>query len=237
MNAVNKNLQLRKQNSNLYGLNRKLVLTTKSLKKKIIELKERYNKKIKKAQKFGLDTLEMTIPRFDTEMTYDLSKEDIPKEYLDDFNSNDSYEEPKAKNQISAYKNYGKSRTLLIDEGIPAGRVQTEMAIHRQDSIEHDEVTSGKSKNSFTKSSKRISEKMKENNDYKTTESPRHIKEEDLSGLMRPSTSYKKKGLITKININDQGRDLLAGRKRVLKRPVINTKLMTNKGRNRSALD
>lgn len=71
----------------------------------------------------------MTIPRFDTDITYDYSREDFPKEYLDDFNSNDSYEDPTAKKQISAYQNFNKSKTLIIDEGDHRGRVQTEMVL------------------------------------------------------------------------------------------------------------
>lgn len=194
-----KNLQLRKQNSNLYALNKKLMLHTKSLKKKIVEIKDRYNKN-KERRKFGLDTLEMTMPRFDTEITYDYSREDFPKEYLDDFNSNDSYEDPTTKKQISAYKNFNKSKTLIIDEGERRGYVQTEMVLGCNDSIEPDELTSGKSnKNSQKKSSKRIPGISKQAiTDYQNTESDLGSKPED-SGIMRPNLGYRKKGLITKV--------------------------------------
>lgn len=66
-----KNSHLRKQNSNLYILNKKLVLTVKKLKKKIVEVKGKYNQRVRKAQKYGVDALETTISRFDTELTSD----------------------------------------------------------------------------------------------------------------------------------------------------------------------
>lgn len=113
--CTQKNLTLRKQNANLYGLNKKLVLNIKSLKKKIVEIKERYNKKIKKAQKFGVDALEMTLPRFDTELTYDYAR-DSTEGYVDDFNSNDSYDPDKHKNDFRAYKVSKPSRMMTIQD-------------------------------------------------------------------------------------------------------------------------
>lgn len=101
--CTNKNQALRKQNANLYSLNKKMVSHTKSLKKKIVEIKERYNKKIQKAQKFGINALEMTIPRFDTEMTQDFRHDSINDDF-DDFNSNDSYDPDRPKSNIQAYK-------------------------------------------------------------------------------------------------------------------------------------
>lgn len=231
-----KNVQLRKQNSNLYALNRKLVLTTKSLKKKIVEMKERYNKKIKKAQKFGLDTLEMTIPRFDTDVTYDYSTNDIPKEYMDEFNSNDSYGDAAFRMQTNAYESSKKSKTLLIDEGEARGRVHTQMQLDHNDSIENDNILD-KFNQPMAKPAKRLSETIKMSNDYQNSNPLEDQEKEDFLGVAKPNLGYKKKGLITKVNINDHNRDLLAGRKRVIKKTKFNRNLATNKGRNRSVLD
>lgn len=76
----------------------------KSLKKKIVEIKEKYNRRVKKAQKYGVDELEMTMPRFDTELTEDYRQDTYGGDF-DDFNSNDSYD-PDRRTSSNAYRTY-----------------------------------------------------------------------------------------------------------------------------------
>lgn len=117
--CTEKNLALRKQNANLYGLNKKLVHNTKMLKKKIVEIKERYNKRVTKAKRFGVNALEMTIPRFETEITYNYGGDGFDKEgYIDDFNSQDSYDQDKFKNEYRAYKDSSGMKMTITEEDL-----------------------------------------------------------------------------------------------------------------------
>jgi len=225
-----KNIQLRKQNTNLYILNKKLVSNTKLLKKKIIELKEKYNKRVKRAQKFGVDALEMTIPRFDTDVTYDYTKDDLAKDYIDDFNSNDSYDPDKLKNGVIAYKRFDKSKTVTLDSNEGKDRLNTEYILEQNDYYDLDELTSGKNTNKSKKSSlRKDTSPLSKYIDQQKSESPKKETREDPFGLKKPDISYKKKGLITKVNINDDGRDMLAGRKRLMKRTKLNKVLGSSK--------
>lgn len=121
LNTCNiKNQQFRKQNINLYQLNGKLVRNIKSLRKKIVEIKQKYNKRIEKARKFGVNALEMTLPRFDTELTDEERNECDILRGLDDYNSNDSYDQERPQNdKVRAYKDAygGKMQITENDEG------------------------------------------------------------------------------------------------------------------------
>lgn len=101
----NKNTTLRKQNANLYSLNCKLVKNVKMLSRKIVEVKEKYNRRVKRARQFGVNALEMTMPKFETEFSEDYRQDTMDKEF-DDFNSNDSYDMEKRGNSINTYKEF-----------------------------------------------------------------------------------------------------------------------------------
>ena len=90
----NKNSHLRKQNTNLYSLNAKLLNNIKALKKKNIDIKEKYNRRVKRARQIGVSALEMTMPRFDTDYT-DMDRQDTLDKDFGDFDSNDSYDPDK----------------------------------------------------------------------------------------------------------------------------------------------
>jgi hypothetical protein len=115
--CTEKNLALRAQNANLYKLNKKLVVNIKMLKKKIVEVKEKYNKRVQKAQKFGINNLEMTLPRFETEHTYDYGGDSFEKDaYIDDFNSQDSYGPEILTQDIRAYNNPNGLKLAITEE-------------------------------------------------------------------------------------------------------------------------
>ena len=232
-----KNAHLRKQNNNLYILNKKLVLTSKNLKKKIVELKERYNRRIKRAQKYGVDVLEMTIPRWDTDMTYDYSKDEFGREYIDDFNSNDSYELGKTNTHVVAYKNSGKSRTLLIDEGDDRRRLQTDFDLKHNDYHEFEELTSDKINSLSKKSSQRKDKSLNGTLQSKTIHNPLNEEIKEEFGVKKPNFSFKKKGLITKVHLNNEARDLLAGRRKVIKKPQFNKVITSPKYLNKTYLE
>jgi hypothetical protein len=77
----------------------------KVLKKKIVEVKEKYNRKVKRAQQMGINNLEMTLPRFETDLTYDYRQDTGDKDF-DDFNSNDSYDPDKRTSSMNNYKEF-----------------------------------------------------------------------------------------------------------------------------------
>jgi seryl-tRNA(Sec) selenium transferase len=106
---------------NLYQLNGKLVRNIKSLRKKIIEIKEKYNKRIRKAQKFGINALEMTLPRFDTELTDEERNDGDILRAIEGYNSNDSYDQERPPSKVRAYRDaYGsKMQITENDEGHP----------------------------------------------------------------------------------------------------------------------
>lgn len=86
----NKNQNLRKQNANLYSLNKKLMVNIKDLKQKIVDTKERYNWRVRRAQQYGVNELEMTLPRFETEgdNEYRQITDDVD---FEDYRSTESY--------------------------------------------------------------------------------------------------------------------------------------------------
>lgn len=165
----------------------------------------------------------MTIPRFDTEGTFDNYKDEYVKDYIDDFNSNDSYDPDKPQNNVVAYRNFNKSKTLLIDDDHLNGRVQTEYVLEQKNYNDTEDLLSGKASNLSKKSSQRKdASPLVKYVVQKTEETPEKETREDPFKIPRPMTSYKKKGMITKVNINDEGRDLLAGRRKLMKRQNLN---------------
>lgn len=211
-----KNQALHKQNSNLYTLNRKLVSSTKSLKKKIVEIKERYNKRVKKAQKFGINALEMTIPRFETEVTYDYAKDALGDEF-DDFNSQESYDPDKARDAYSAYKTNYLSKQLSVESTEDRNeRPKTEYILEQSDYYDFENLTADK----VSSPHKKIScGKLKSSANKSIIEGRREAS--NLSSLQMPERSYQRSGLITKINLNEQNRDKLVGRKRIVRKDTL----------------
>lgn len=216
----NKNSNLRKQNSNLYSLNCKLVKNVKILKKKIIEVKEKYNRKVKRAQQMGINNLEMTMPRFETDLTYDYRQETAEKDF-DDFNSNDSYDPEKRTSSINNYKEFIQMNGTMTDQNSNPD----EKKFHH----------------------KEISNYILEQNDYwNTQESPVGVKKywsvnnssckpTNSSGLKSPiedqnkidfnstikypERSYKRTGLMTKITASEE-RIPIGNKKKVSKKIV-----------------
>jgi len=138
-----KNEKARKQNVKLYSLNIKLVKNIKSLKTKIVEIKERYNKRVKKAQRYGVNALEMTLPRFDTELTEDYKTETIGRE-IDDYGSNDSCD-GNVDRDFRAYRDPTGDTIQITDNGSDYKQTTSTINVLEQnDYYDMDEVTSGK---------------------------------------------------------------------------------------------
>ena len=74
----------------MFSLNKKLLFNIKELKQKIVEIKERYNRKVRRAKQYGVSELEMTMPRFETEGTDDYRQITDDMDF-EDYRSNDSY--------------------------------------------------------------------------------------------------------------------------------------------------
>lgn len=212
-----KNQNLRKQNSNLYTLNKKLVSNVKGLKKKIVEVKERYNKRVKKAQQFGVGALEMTIPRFETDITSDYRQDTLENKDFDDFNSNDSYDPDRLAHGLRAYKTPGldKQHSAGLDADYKE-RAHTDYILEQNDYYDLNATQP-----------KRVESPVKRIETSKLYASTKKVEFEEAkreagsASMMYPNQSYKKSGLITKIHVNDHNRDMLAGRKKLIRKSTV----------------
>ena len=215
-----KNSNLRKQNSNLYALNWKLVKNIKMLKKKVVEVKEKYNRKVKRAQQMGINNLEMTLPRYETELTDDYRQETIDKDF-DDFNSNDSYDPEKRSSSINNYKEFMQTNYSVGDqnsntyEGKCHQKDSSKYILEQNDYWDTNESPVGIKKywslnnpSTKTTNSTGLKSPIEESNkpDFNAT-------------IKYPDRSYKRAGLMTKIASSEE-RIPLGNKKKVSKKII-----------------
>ena len=124
-----KNKNLRHQNSNLYQLNKKLLANIKDLKAKIVELRERYNRRVQRAKQFGVNELEMTIPRLETDGTDEYRQSHCEMDF-EDYKSNNSYDGTSSypKGRLHTLNTVGDSEKIVpqdLESGVPSKKLSS----------------------------------------------------------------------------------------------------------------